>query len=159
MPPEKCYKTKNVRTRCAPTMIGERLLFYRRVCANKVRDKSKFEIAGETTPPLQKSISNSVGEAFCLPRNAIKQKRTHTVRPYEVCANINFISHSERKRNFVEGALASRYKIEEQGDEGIYKGILITFLIKVTFYLHMKHFFELERLPKLHYRSLCKQRF
>ena len=72
---------------------------------------------------------------------------------------LNLPSHSERQRNFVEGALASRYKIEEQGDEGIYKGILITFLIKVTFCLHMKHFFELERLPKLHNRSLCKQRF
>ena len=81
------------------------------------------------------------------------------VRPYGVGANINFISHSERQRNFVEGALASRYKIEEQGDEGIYKGILITFLLKLTFCLHIKHFFALEGIPKLHYRSLCKQRF
>ena len=87
-------------------------------------------------------------------------KRTHTVRPYKVCANINFISHSERQRNFVEGALASRYKIEEQSDEGIYKGILVTFLVQTYFfYSHIKYFFALEGIPKLHYRSLCKQRF
>ena len=53
---------------------------------------------------------------------------------------LNLPSHSERQRNFVEGALASRYKIEEQSDEGIYKGILVTFLAQTYFYAHIKHF-------------------
>ena len=43
-------------------------------------------------------------------------------------------------RNFVEGAQASRYKIEEQGDEGIYKEILVTFLFKVAFLFAYKIF-------------------
>ena len=55
----------------------------------------------------------------------------------EFAQTLNLASHSERQRNFVEGALAIRYKIEEQGDEGIYKGILITFLIKVTFFIRI----------------------
>ena len=82
------------------------------------------------------------------------------VAPTEFVRILNFLSHSERERNFVEGALASRYKIEEQSDEGIYKGILVTFLAQTYFfYSHIKYFFALEGIPKLHYRSLCKQRF
>ena len=78
----------------------------------------------------------------------------------EFAQTLNLASHSERQRNFVEGALAIRYKIEEQGDEGIYKGILVTFLAQTYFfYSHIKYFFALEGIPKLHYRSLCKQRF
>ena len=78
----------------------------------------------------------------------------------EFAQTLNLASHSERQRNFVEGALASRYKIEEQSDEGIYKGVFCDFSFsKLLFCLYIKYFFALEGILKLHYRSLCKQRF
>ena len=67
----------------------------------------------------------------------------------EFVQTLNLASHSERQRNFVEGALASRYKIEEQSDEGIYKGILVAFLIqRNVLYVH-KSKFVLKKLHKI----------